>query len=92
MWWKIAQKEFSLNLFSARFNISLLLCLLLIPITIVVSLSDYSKRLSTYHVDKENAENELKQARVYSAVKPLLGFPSEAFEHIVPGYFKPGWS
>jgi ABC-type transport system involved in multi-copper enzyme maturation permease subunit len=85
MWWKIAQKEFSLNLFSARFNISLLLCLMLIPITIVISLGQYGKRVGTYQVDKENAENELKQARVYTAVKPLLVFPPQPLSILCQG-------
>ena len=77
MIWRIAKKEFSLNLLSRKFAIALVLCLLLIPVTIIVSLDNYNSLVRTYQIDKERADKELKAARVYSAVKPILVFPPQ---------------
>jgi len=41
MIWKIAKKEFLLNLISARFVIGFLLCLFLIPFTLTVNIDEY---------------------------------------------------
>ncbi|MFC1604953.1 hypothetical protein ACFL5F_08000 [Planctomycetota bacterium] len=41
MIWKIAKKEFLLNLISARFVIGFLLCLFLIPFTLTVHIDEY---------------------------------------------------
>ena len=67
MIWKIAKKEFLLNLVSARFIIGFLLCLFLIPFTVTVNIDDYDSRMRVYRVDKANAENYV---RVYSQLRP----------------------
>jgi ABC-type transport system involved in multi-copper enzyme maturation permease subunit len=74
MIWRIAKKEFLLNLISARFVIALLLCLLLIPVTMIVSVDNYKNQVRAYQVAKEGAEKEQQGWRVYSAVKPTIVF------------------
>lgn len=77
MTWKIAKKEFLLNLVSARFIIGFLLCLFLIPFTVAVNIDDYDSRMRVYRVDKENAENSFKNVRVYSQLRPEVVKPPE---------------
>lgn len=77
MIWKIAKKEFLLNLVSARFIIGFLLCLFLIPFTVTVNIDDYDSRMRVYRVDKANAENSLKYVRVYSYLRPEVVKPPQ---------------
>ena len=77
MIWKIARKEFLLNLVSARFVIGFLLCLFLIPFTVTVNIDDYNSRMRVYRVDKANAENSLKYVRVYSYLRPEIVKPPQ---------------
>jgi len=77
MLWKIAKKEFLLNLVSARFVIGFLLCLFLIPFTVMVNIDDYDSRMRVYRVDKANAENSFKYVRVYSYLRPEVVKPPE---------------
>jgi len=76
MIWKIAKKEFLLNLVSARFIIGFLLCLFLIPFTLTVNIDDYDSQMRVYRVDKANAEGAFK-VRVYSNLKPEVVKPPE---------------
>jgi ABC-type transport system involved in multi-copper enzyme maturation permease subunit len=76
MIWHIAKKDFLLNIFSARFIIGILLCLILIPFTIRVSIDEYKSQLRIYAVDKEKSEKEWKGIKVYSNLKPeIIKYP-----------------
>jgi ABC-type transport system involved in multi-copper enzyme maturation permease subunit len=72
MIWKIAQKEFLLNIVSARFVIGFLLCLFLIPFTLTVNIDDYANRVRAYQVDKDNADKQFQEVRVYSQIRPQV--------------------
>ncbi|HUX57950.1 MAG TPA: hypothetical protein VMV77_13310 [Bacteroidales bacterium] len=72
MIWHIVKKDFLLNIFSARFIIGILLCLILIPFTIRVSIDEYKSQLRIYAVDKEKSEKGWKEIRVYSNLKPEI--------------------
>src|SRR5512133_1828588 len=72
MIWHIAKKDFLLNIFSARFIIGLLICLILIPFTIGISIDEYKSQLRIYAVDKEKSDKEWKDIRVYSDLKPEI--------------------
>jgi ABC-type transport system involved in multi-copper enzyme maturation permease subunit len=72
----IAFKEFYNNLISARFVIGSLLCLFLIPLTLIVGIDDFKGKLSTYEGQKETAEKALK-VKVYSALRPEIVRPPE---------------
>lgn len=77
MIWHIAKKEFYLNLISTRFVIALLLCLLLIPVTMIVSVDNYKIQCRAYETAKNNAEKEQASWRVYSAVRPTIVLPPQ---------------
>ena len=74
MIWNIALKDFHNNLRTARFVIGFLLCLFLIPFTMLVSINDYQSQVSAYQIEKKNAEESLK-VRVYSNLRPDLVKP-----------------
>ena len=77
MIWKIAKKEFLLNLVSARLSIGFLLCLFLILFTVTVNIDDYDKRLRVYRMNKANAEKTFKEVRVYSYLRPEIVKPPQ---------------
>ena len=77
MIWHIAKKDFLLNIISVRFIIGFLLCLLIIPFTIIVNLDDYKNQLRIYQIDREEAEKNLKETRVYSGLRPVIVKPPE---------------
>ena len=72
MIWHIAKKDFLLNLLSARFIVGTVLCLLIIPFTILINLNDYSTRLDEYHIQTAEAKNQLEKTRVYSGLRPVI--------------------
>ena len=72
MVWLIAKKDFLLNLISARFIIGFLLCLVIIPFTVVVSVDNYLSQMQVYKVEQEKAEKEFKEIRVWSMLRPTI--------------------
>ncbi len=77
MIWHIAKKDFLLNIISVRFIIGFLLCLLIIPFTIIVNIDDYKNQLRIYQTDRAEAEKNLKEVRVYSGLRPEIVKPPE---------------
>jgi ABC-type transport system involved in multi-copper enzyme maturation permease subunit len=76
MIFSIALKEFYNNLVSVRFVIGFLLCLLLIPFTMLVSINDYTNQMRAYEIERKQAE-EHNKVRVYSALRPEIVKPPE---------------
>ena len=72
MIWLIAKKDFLLNLISARFVIGFLLCLVIIPFTVIVSVDNYLNQVQVYKIEQEKAENEYKEVRVWSKLRPTV--------------------
>jgi len=77
MIFKIALKDFLTNLLSSRFVIGLLLCLVLIPFSILISVNNYQSRVAQYRIDREAADKAVKEVRVYSKLRPEVVFPPE---------------
>lgn len=73
----LARKEFLNNLLSARFLIGFLLCLVLIPFSVLINADDYRDQLGQYKIDRDAADKGLAEVRVYSFIKPVLVFPPE---------------
>jgi ABC-type transport system involved in multi-copper enzyme maturation permease subunit len=73
----IAKKEFLNNLLSARFLIGFLLCLVLIPFSVLINVDEYRDQLGQHKIDRDAAEKAMAEVRVYSAVKPLVVFSPE---------------
>ena len=72
MIWLIAKKDFLLNLLSVRFIIGFLLCLVVIPFTMVVSVDDFENQTRIYKIDKEDADKRFENLRVYSSLRPTV--------------------
>ncbi len=76
MVFSIALKEFYNNLVSARFVIGFLLCLLLIPLTLVVNINDYRSKVTAWETQRKEAEERLN-IRVWSYLQPRIVRPPE---------------
>lgn len=72
MIWLIAKKDFLLNLLSVRFIIGFVLCLLVIPFTVIVSVDNYQNQARVYKIEQAQADKEMKESRVWSAVRPTV--------------------
>jgi len=77
MIWHLAKKEFLNNMVSARFVIGFVLCLVLIPFSILINIDDYRERDRLYQMDRDAAEKNMKQVRVYSGLRPEIVLPPE---------------
>jgi len=74
---QIVKKEFLNNLLSARFVIGFLLCLVLIPFSILINIDDYRDQAAIYRTERDAAEKRIKEVRVYSALRPEIVLPPE---------------
>lgn len=72
MIWLIAKKDFLLNLLSVRFIIGFVLCLVIIPFTMIVSVDDYQNQVRIYEIEQKSADDGMKFSRVWSAVRPTV--------------------
>jgi len=77
MIWLIAKKDFLLNLISARFVIGFILCVVVIPFTLVVSVDSYKNRMRVHQVFQKEVESAKENIRVYSQVRPEIVIPPE---------------
>jgi ABC-type transport system involved in multi-copper enzyme maturation permease subunit len=66
----IVKKDFLTNLVSPRFVIGFLLCLVLIPFSILINLGNYRDRTAQYRLDRDAAEKATTEVRVYSTLRP----------------------
>jgi len=73
----IVRKEFLTNLVSPRFAIGFVLCLVLIPFSILINVSSYRERTAQYRVDRDAAEKAATEVRVYSKLRPEIVLPPE---------------
>ncbi len=73
----IAKKDFLNNLLSARFVIGFILCLVLIPFSILLNINDFRDRTNQYRLDRAAAEKNTQEVRVYSALRPEIVMPPE---------------
>jgi ABC-type transport system involved in multi-copper enzyme maturation permease subunit len=73
----IAKKDFLCNLLTARFAIGFLLCLILIPFSILLNVSDYRDQSALYRQDRDSWDKATKEVYVYSGLRPTIVFPPE---------------
>jgi len=77
MVYQIARKDFLNNLLSARFIIGFLLCLVLIPFSILINFNDFRDQANQYRLDRASSDKAVKEVRVYSALRPEIVLPPE---------------
>jgi ABC-type transport system involved in multi-copper enzyme maturation permease subunit len=74
----IVKKDFLTNLVSARFVIGFVLCLVLIPFSILINISNFRDREAQYRFDRDAAEKATAEVRVYSTLRPEIVLPPES--------------
>ena len=67
----IATKELYHNISTPRFITGFVLCLLLIPFSIVISINEYRGKINVYQTEQKQADIE-NQVKVYSAYRPVI--------------------
>jgi len=72
MIWHLAKKDFINNVVSARFVIGFILCLVLIPFSILINVSNHRDRMAQYRIDRDAAEKAVQEVRVYSKLRPEI--------------------
>jgi len=73
----IVKKDFLTNLVSPRFVIGFVLCLVLIPFSILLNISSFRERTAQYRIDRAAAEKAAAEVRVYSTLRPEVVLPPE---------------
>jgi ABC-type transport system involved in multi-copper enzyme maturation permease subunit len=73
----LVKKDFLTNLVSPRFVIGFVLCLVLIPFSILINISGYRERAAQYRIDRDAAEKDAAEVRVYSTLRPEIVLPPE---------------
>ena len=75
MIWKIAKKEFLLNLMTFKFAIGTILCVILVSVFVPVLAKDYQRRLEEYNENITANEAELRKVMVYKNILPTVYRP-----------------
>jgi len=72
MIWKIARKEFLLNLMTFKFAVGTILCVVLIAVFVPVLADDYQQRLQRYSQQVSDNETRLRQVKTYRVLTPTV--------------------
>ncbi|OHB79892.1 MAG: hypothetical protein A2Z25_08625 [Planctomycetes bacterium RBG_16_55_9] len=75
MIWKIAKKEFLLNLMTFKFAVGAVACVLLTVVFMPILAADYRQRLELYNRNVAENEAELRQAKVYRNITHTIYRP-----------------
>lgn len=81
----LAKKEFLNNLVSPRFVIGFVLCLVLIPFSILINISHFRDRQAQYRIDRDAAEKSAAEVRVFSMLRPEVVLPPEPLSVFAKG-------
>jgi ABC-type transport system involved in multi-copper enzyme maturation permease subunit len=73
----IVKKDFLTNLVSPRFTIGFVLCLVLIPFSILINISNFRDRSGQYRLDRDVAEKAMTEVHVYSKLRPEVVLPPD---------------
>lgn len=95
MIWKIAKKEFLLNLMTFKFAVGTIVCVILTAVFMPIMAKDYQQRLRTYNENVARNEAELLKVKVYKNITPTIYRPpsvlsvfSEGLEKQIAGSAK----
>jgi ABC-type transport system involved in multi-copper enzyme maturation permease subunit len=72
MIWKIAKKEFLLNLMTFKFAVGTILCVVLMAVFVPVLAEDYQQRLQRYNQQVMDNEAKLRQVKAYRVLTPTI--------------------
>ena len=72
MIWKIARKEFLLNLMTFKFAVGMVVCVVLISVFMPILVNDYHQKLKDYNENVAANEAELRKVKVYKNITPTV--------------------
>ena len=75
MIWKIAKKEFLLNLMTFKFAVGTIVCVVLTAVFVPILVKDYQQRLKIYNDNVARNEAELQKVKVYKNITPTIFRP-----------------
>jgi len=75
MIWKIAKKEFLLNLMTFKFAVGTTLCVVLVAVFVPILAKAYQERLKVYNENVAYNEAELHKVVVYKNITPTIYCP-----------------
>ena len=75
MIWKIAKKEFLLNLMTLKFAVGAIACVLLTVVFMPILAADYRQRLELYNRNTADNETELRNVIVYRSIRHTIYRP-----------------
>jgi len=75
MIWKIAKKDFLLNLMTFKFAVGTILCVVLMAVFVPILGKAYQERLKTYNENVAYNEAELRKVTVYKNITPTIYRP-----------------
>jgi len=75
MIWKIAKKEFLLNLMTFKFAVGTIVCVVLTAVFMPILAKDYQQRLKDYNESVAAIEAELRKVKVYQNITPTVYRP-----------------
>jgi ABC-type transport system involved in multi-copper enzyme maturation permease subunit len=73
--WKIAKKDFLLNLMTFKFAVGTILCVVLVAVFMPVLVKDYQQRLGVYNRNVADNEAEIRKVKVYKNITPTIYRP-----------------
>jgi ABC-type transport system involved in multi-copper enzyme maturation permease subunit len=79
MIWRIAKKDFLLNLMTFKFAVGTVLCIVLVAAFMPVLVKDYQERLEIYNKRVADNNAELKKVKVYKNITPTVYRPPALF-------------
>ena len=88
MIWKIARKEFLLNLMTFKFAVGTATCVVLTAVFMPILARDYQQRLANYGENVAANEAELGNVKVYKNVQPTLYRPPDVLSVFCEGLEK----
>ena len=75
MIWKIAKKEFLLNLMTFKFAVGAIVCVVLTAVFMPILAKDYQRRLEGYNANVAANEAELGKVKAYMTITPTVYRP-----------------
>ena len=75
MIWKIAKKEFLLNLMTFKFAVGTIVCVVLTAVFMPVLVSDYQQRLKNYNENVAANNTKLEKVKAYRTITPTVYKP-----------------
>ncbi len=85
MTWAIAKKEFYAHLLTFRVWAAAVLCFILVPFVLQISIKRYQEKVENYHLETARFDAENRAAPTYSFVRPTIVRTPQVLSIISPG-------